>query len=83
VILVAQSIQIPRYNIMHMQGYDENEFITWLQDHYAIHLFLRGVTNVGGVDLSYFDLKSPEAFQIWQEDHLADHRQFDQFFGTT
>jgi hypothetical protein len=91
-ILAGSGVTMPDYNILRMGsddphrffGENDNEFLSWLNDHYAMHLFLRQQANGAGTgDLSYFDTQSPEAWAIWQQDHAADHAVFDQHFGTT
>lgn len=87
-IFAGRGVFLPDYNILHMQSnefgeFNENEFAWWLNQHQNIHRALAQQTGVGGVDLSYFDLKSPESWEIWQEAHRAQHRGFDSVLGTT
>lgn len=84
-ILAGQNILLPDYNILHLQTENENELAWWLNQHQTIHLLLRQQAKVtgSGVDLSYFDPESPESWDIWQQDHRAEHAALDQHFGTT
>jgi hypothetical protein len=81
------------YNIMQMGpgpegtpgeflGDNPNEFATWLNDHADIHNVLRELTNVSGIDLSLFDIRSPDQWYLWQQAHAEDHAQFDAALGT-
>ena len=81
--LAGSGVLLPDYDILHMQSHNENEFLSWLNAHETIHIFLRQHANVSGGDLSYFDPRSPESFEIWQEKHRAEHLLLDQHFGTT
>ena len=82
-ILAGSNVILPDYNILHMRSENENEFISWLNAHETMHVFLRQQTNVSGSDLSWFDPRSPESFEVWQEAHRFEHGLFDQHFGTT
>ena len=90
-ILAGQGFFIPDYNILHMQtlnpdgSFNEFEFNTWLNTHETIHELLRGAARVNGpfAAMPYFDPKSPEEFEVWQENHRAEHALFDHHFGTT
>lgn len=93
-LLAAQGINIPDYNLFGMVGGpagdprqflgdNPNQFLTWLNDHEAIHIFLRAQSGVSGIDLSALDTNSPESWDLWQQWHAQEHAQFDQHFGTT
>lgn len=82
-VLAGQSILLPPWDIRHMQWENENEMQAWLQEHEVVHEFLRQHSNVSGVNLSYFDPRSEQEFELWQEAHRQEHAQFDVHFGTT
>jgi len=91
-ILAGNNVILPDYNILRLGGTDPqrflgedaNEFVAWLNDHNAIHLLLRQQAGGGGIsDLSYLDPDSPVSWELWQQDHAQEHRNFDAHFGTT
>lgn len=82
-ILARNNVILPDYDILHMQSENENAFAWWLNQHEAIHELLRAQANASGVNLSYLDPQSPEQWDIWQDEHAAQHRAFDVHFGTT
>jgi hypothetical protein len=91
-ILAGSNVILPDYNILRMGGDDPqrwlgenaNEFSAWLNDHEAIHEFLRAQTNVSGFgSLAFLDQESPDSWNLWQQNHADEHRQFDAHFKTT
>ena len=89
-ILAQSNVTMPDYNILRMGsdsdqrflGINDNEFLAWISDHEAIHELLRAQANVTAL-IGGLDPNSPEQWELWQEGHAQEHRQFNAHFGTT
>ena len=69
------------YPIMDMIRFDEAKLRQWLLQHELWHEQIRPYANVTNIDLSYFNINSPQSFYDWQELHNAEHQAFDTAFG--
>lgn len=75
-------VSIPQYAIQ--QWSDEPRAVVfWLNSHYQIHQALRALTGVSGIDLSLLDFRDDSAFEVWQEDHSAEHGDLREVFGVS
>lgn len=83
-ILIARDLTTPvlleEYDILSWS--DEPAFVQgWLGAHMNMHIALRDLTNVGGVDLQSVDLSDDDQFSLWLESHAQEHRSLEQLFG--
>jgi hypothetical protein len=79
--LAKQGMIIQDVPIIDMIGHNPEEFEAWLQIHEGLHQQLRGITRSFGFSLASFDVRSPQAFLNWQQDHRAEHGEFDKRLG--
>lgn len=54
---------------------------TWLQVHEQVHVSLRQLTGVQGIDLSLVDLTDEGAWFEWMDDHAQEHALLRLAFG--
>lgn len=73
-------IIIPDYDILAWSD-DPISVRTWLDAHAQIHNALRAPAGISGIDLSVVDLTDDSQFQVWQDDHSAEHALLRQAFG--
>lgn len=55
----------------------------WLAGHYDMHLSLRDITGIQGVDLTKVDWDEPQDVLVWLENHKFEHEILEQAFGLT
>ena len=57
--------------------------VLWRNTHQLVHVSLRQVSGVTGVDLSLVDFTNDSDFLVWLEDHANEHAELRSFFGVT
>lgn len=82
-VLAARSpaVVIPVFPIMNLVGMTDQEVFFWLDAHENWHEQIRPFANVTGINLSFFDVRSPDSFYEWQDLHSAEHNLIDRAFG--
>jgi hypothetical protein len=73
---------IPDYAIQSWND-DPAAVASWLNAHEQIHVALRAVSNITGIDLSAVDLTDEDEFFEWMDDHRTEHALFRGFFSIT
>lgn len=83
-ILVANNplVKLTDYNL-NVWKHDEESVKDWIEAHAIIHEELRGLTGVGGVDLSQVDMDNNEQFMVWLDYHRQEHMQLRNALGAT
>ena len=75
-------VQVSDYNLL--QWEDRPSVVgAWLNVHARVHEVLRVPAGFSGIDLSAVDLTDDEAWNIWQNDHAAEHAALRSFYGVT
>lgn len=63
-------------------GENKEEVQTWLNTHYfEVHVQLRNITGITGVDFSVVDFTKPDSFYDFVELHNSEHALLDIAFG--
>jgi hypothetical protein len=58
-------------------------WVAWLGAHQQMHESLRGVTGVGGIELSSVDPTNAQEFQVWMQWHATEHQNLRTAFGVS
>jgi hypothetical protein len=78
----APPVVIQTFPILYFVGLAKPEIVFWLDSHEKWHELIRPYANVSSIDLSGFDITTPNAWYEWQDLHNAEHLLLDQAFGT-
>jgi hypothetical protein len=72
---------IQTFPILYLVGLSKPEVVFWLDSHEKWHELIRPYAHVTGVNLSGFDITTPNAWYEWQDLHNAEHLLLDKAFG--
>lgn len=77
-LLMNQStpILIQDHPILTM-GTTDFERKVWLQDHANLHVQLRQIAGITGIDLAAVDFTDNSQFSVWLDDHAGEHDLID------
>lgn len=83
-IAIAQGnfLQTPDFDISVM-GEDRLQHAFWLNHHEQMHVSLREIAGITGIDFSLVDPDDKEQWEQWLDDHASEHQLLRQAFGVT